>query len=88
MKQPSAENIFFFDAGRSYHAGMMTAIFNKGKFSLKEFKIICRYILIRYLKDENVIAELYQAYLDGYEKGSTVMEEMRSMWVSEPKEMV
>jgi len=74
---PSAENIFFFDCGRSYQAGLTLSLSKVKMLSLEEFTDGCRMILIRYLDAgrDDAIQELYKAFIDGYQKGEALKDE-------------
>lgn len=74
---PTAREIFFFDAGRSYQAGLALSLSKVNKLLLEEFKLGCRLILVRYLdaEREDAIGELYKAFIEGFEKGETARDE-------------
>lgn len=74
---PSSENVFWFDCGRSYQTGVILSLMKVKRLSFEEFKVGCQLILIRYIdaKRDDVIQELYKAFLEGYEKGETAKDE-------------
>ena len=74
---PSPREIFFFDCGRAYQSGLVCSTMKVKRFSLQEFTCQCHLLLIRYLdaKRLDAIQELYEAFLEGYEKGETARDE-------------
>ena len=88
VKSPDATNIFWFDAGRSYQAGLMIAVSGIKLLTFDEFLIHCRLILVRYLNplQEEIISELYKAFTEGFDKGDVWLRE-RS-WIGKPAKEV
>lgn len=76
-RTPSPREIFFFDCGRSYQAGLTLSLMKIKKLSLQEFTTSCYLILVRYLdvKREDAVQELYEAFKEGFEKGETAKNE-------------
>jgi hypothetical protein len=74
---PSAREIFYFDAGRAYQTGVILSLMRVKQLTLEEFKIQCGLVLIRYLDTnrQDVILELYQAFIEGYDKGEAAKDE-------------
>jgi hypothetical protein len=71
MSTPSVQEIFWFDCGRAYQFGVFMGMAGKDILSEKSFPIICRAIIKRYTGQAEVIKELFQAYSEGYTKGTT-----------------
>lgn len=86
---PSPENIFWFDAGRAYQTGVFMGMSGQKILNEKDFPVICRAIIKRYIEQPNIISELYRSYLDGHEKGKNWREETGGLLMGKtPNEVI